>query len=121
MQWSAIKDILVTQRQDKDEIYKNTLAKQQKFAGDVHDAELGLSNGDQDKSLQTIRDQRAKHKTLHQAIADGEEEQRQCCLRAICSCTMRPPWKIMARYQTRTAIRPTMVAAGANPTRPDGR
>src|SRR5262249_35687040 len=70
MHWSEINDFLVSQRRDKDEIYKDTLANEQTFAGDIHKAETDLSKATSDKRtlLQQIRGKRAGHKTLHQAV-----------------------------------------------------
>jgi len=69
-QWAKIKDFLIEQRQHKDACYKDTLAEQQKSAGVVHEAERGLTGSKPGDSLQAIRDERAKHKTLQQAISD---------------------------------------------------
>jgi hypothetical protein len=67
MQWSKISDALVTQRSDKDEIYKGTLREHQDLARDIHNAELDLQ-GNPQRSLRTIGAKRSKHDTLYDSI-----------------------------------------------------
>ncbi|WP_076860161.1 hypothetical protein [Bradyrhizobium mercantei] len=71
MQWSLIKNALIGERQDKEQIYQSALATRQGSAQTVHAAEASLlSSGagvDRRKALAEVRGVRARHNTLQQS------------------------------------------------------